>query len=126
MRLPWRLTFVKRGEEFCERTNLRSAKLFGRQRAWLLFAIASLATVGCGTGSAPLPTAPDPKSAARDTPSEPVEVALVLNWFPEAEHGGYFAALVHGYYKQAGLKVKILPGGPSAAVLQRVAGQRVE
>ena len=53
------------------------------------------------------------------------EVELALNWFPEAEHGGYFAALVHGYYKEAGLSVKILPGNASAAVPQRVASRRV-
>lgn len=48
------------------------------------------------------------------------QVTLVLNWFPEAEHGGYYAALVHGYYEQAGLKVTIVPGGPSAASIQQV------
>jgi NitT/TauT family transport system substrate-binding protein len=45
----------------------------------------------------------------------------MLNWRPEAEHGGYYAALVHGYYKDAGLEVEIIPGGPSAPVLQQVA-----
>jgi len=52
-------------------------------------------------------------------------VELALNWFPEAEHGGYFAALVHGYYRDAGLDVKILPGTASSAVLQRVARNQV-
>jgi NitT/TauT family transport system substrate-binding protein len=99
--------------------------LFDRKRLWLLLAIVSLAP-GCGTGPASSQTASSAKSATRDTRSEPEAVALALNWFPEAEHGGYIAALVHGYYKEAGLEVKILPGGPSAAVLQRVAGRRVE
>ena len=48
------------------------------------------------------------------------EVSLVLNWYPEAEHGGYYAALVHGFYEETGLKVTILPGGPNAPVLQKV------
>jgi NitT/TauT family transport system substrate-binding protein len=124
--LPWQSTFVKRGEESCGGTNLKSAKLFVRQRLWLLLAIVSLAPTGCGKGPAPSPTSSDTKSAKRDAHFEPDEVSLALNWFPEAEHGGYFAALVHGYYEEAGLKVNILPGGPSAAVLQRVAARRVE
>lgn len=48
------------------------------------------------------------------------EVSLVLNWYPEAEHGGYYAALVHGFYEEAGLDVTIIPGGPNAPVLQKV------
>lgn len=48
------------------------------------------------------------------------EVSLILNWYPEAEHGGYYTALVEGYYEEAGLKVTIVPGGPNAPVLQKV------
>jgi NitT/TauT family transport system substrate-binding protein len=48
-------------------------------------------------------------------------VTLQLNWFPEAEHGGFYAALVHGYYKDAGLDVTILSGGPETPVVQQVA-----
>ena len=49
------------------------------------------------------------------------KVSLALNWFPEAEHGGFYAAQVHGYYQKRGLEVKILGGGPDAPVIQRVA-----
>ncbi len=48
-------------------------------------------------------------------------VRIALNWFPEPEHGGFYAALVHGYYQEAGLDVEILPGGPDVPLLQRVA-----
>jgi len=48
------------------------------------------------------------------------QVTLVLNWYPEAEHGGYYAALVHGFYEEAGFKVTIVPGGPGAAVIPKV------
>jgi len=54
------------------------------------------------------------------------KVQLKLNWFPEAEHGGFYAALVHGYYREAGLDVEILPGGPKEPVLQSVASGRVD
>jgi len=49
------------------------------------------------------------------------KVTLMLNWFPEAEHGGFYAALVHGYFEEAGLDVEIIPGGPGAPVQQKVA-----
>ena len=49
------------------------------------------------------------------------KVQLALNWFPEAEHGGFYAAQVHGYYKAQGVEVEILGGGPNAPVIQRVA-----
>lgn len=49
------------------------------------------------------------------------KVQLALNWFPEAEHGGLYAAAVHGYYEENGVEVEILGGGPDAPVIQRVA-----
>ena len=51
----------------------------------------------------------------------PTAVQLALNWFPEAEHGGLYAAAVHGYYEESGVEVEILGGGPDAPVIQRVA-----
>ncbi|MCA9123382.1 MAG: ABC transporter substrate-binding protein [Planctomycetales bacterium] len=53
-------------------------------------------------------------------------ITLMLNWYPEAEHGGYFAALVHGYYEDAGLDVTIIPGGPNAPVVQQTARAAVD
>ncbi|WAS90134.1 ABC transporter substrate-binding protein [Nannocystis punicea] len=57
---------------------------------------------------------------------DPQRVRIALNWFPEVEHGGYFAALVHGYYKEEGLDVELVPGRPEAPVLPQVAAGRVE
>lgn len=51
---------------------------------------------------------------------------LALNWFPEAEHGGFFAAQASGLYRAAGLDVKLLSGGPGVPVLQQVATGRVD
>ncbi|GAB4147290.1 MAG: ABC transporter substrate-binding protein [Planctomycetaceae bacterium] len=48
------------------------------------------------------------------------KITLVLNWYPEAEHGGYYAALVHGYYRDAGLDVTIIPGGKGVPVIAKV------
>jgi NitT/TauT family transport system substrate-binding protein len=70
------------------------------------------------------------RPAKAEEPEFPVDptlpkVTLQLNWFPEAEHGGYYAALVHGFYQEAGLNVKILPGGPETPVVQQVARRGV-
>lgn len=54
------------------------------------------------------------------------KVRLQLNWFPEAEHGGFYAALVEGYYEDAGLDVEIIKGAPGAPVIQQVARGAIE
>jgi NitT/TauT family transport system substrate-binding protein len=53
------------------------------------------------------------------------KVRLALNWFPEAEHGGFYAAERYNYYLDEGLQIEILPGGKSP-VLPAVAAGQVE
>jgi NitT/TauT family transport system substrate-binding protein len=42
------------------------------------------------------------------------KVSFGTNWVAEAEHGGFYQALVDGTYKKYGLDVTIVPGGPNA------------
>lgn len=49
------------------------------------------------------------------------KVVLQSDWFPQAEHGGFYQALAKGYYREAGLDVEILPGGPGATIKLSVA-----
>ena len=49
------------------------------------------------------------------------KIVLQADWYPQPEHGGFYDALVKGYYKQEGLDVTIVPGGPYLSVPQRVA-----
>src|SRR6266508_1074739 len=44
---------------------------------------------------------------------ELTKVTLQLKWVTQAQFAGYYAALQKGYYKQAGLDVKIKTGGPT-------------
>ncbi len=37
---------------------------------------------------------------------------FATNWYPQAEHGGYYQALADGTYEACGLDVTIEPGGP--------------
>src|SRR5260370_41073896 len=41
------------------------------------------------------------------------KVSFGTNWVAEAEHGGFFQALADGTYKNYGLDVTIVPGGPN-------------
>jgi NitT/TauT family transport system substrate-binding protein len=41
------------------------------------------------------------------------KVSFGTNWVPEAEHGGFFQAVADGTYKNYGLDVTIVPGGPN-------------
>jgi NitT/TauT family transport system substrate-binding protein len=49
------------------------------------------------------------------------KVILQSDWFPQAEHGGYYQALARGFYRDAGLDVEIWPGGPGAGIKLKVA-----
>jgi len=43
----------------------------------------------------------------------PAPLAMQLGWFANAQMAGDFTAIGKGYFKDAGLDVKIVPGGPS-------------
>ncbi len=53
-------------------------------------------------------------------------VKLALNWVPEPEFGGFYAARDQGAFKKHGLEVEILGGGAGVPVLQMVATGQVE
>jgi NitT/TauT family transport system substrate-binding protein len=52
-------------------------------------------------------------------------IQLALDWFPEPEHGGLFAAEVAGDYSSNNLDLELLAGHPDAPVLAQVAAGRV-
>jgi len=54
------------------------------------------------------------------------KVSLMLNWYPEAEHGGFYAAREHGIFEKYGLSVEIVAGGPNAPVAQELVTGRVQ
>ncbi len=89
-----------------------------RLRCWPL--VLALLCAGCGEGK----QLPEDNSAT-EIVRPPTAVSLQLNWFPEAEHGGFFSADVHQLYDNAGLDVEIRPGGPGVQVVTQVATGRV-
>ncbi|MFK7817126.1 MAG: ABC transporter substrate-binding protein [Planctomycetaceae bacterium] len=73
----------------------------------------------CGCGSSE--DAANADTSGTETP----EVTVILNWFPEAEHGGFYAASIHGFYEEVGLNVVIKKGGPGTKVVANVEVGRV-
>jgi NitT/TauT family transport system substrate-binding protein len=53
-------------------------------------------------------------------------VRFQADWYPQPEHGGFYTALAKGYYKDEGLDVQILPGGPYVTGTTQVAAGQVE
>lgn len=57
---------------------------------------------------------------ASQTETGLTQVILQADWYPQPEHGGFFAALVKGYYKEEGLDLTIEPLGPYLSVEKQV------
>lgn len=49
------------------------------------------------------------------------KVSLILNWKPEPEFGGFYAAQENGAFQSQNLNVEILPGGSGTPAIQMVA-----
>jgi NitT/TauT family transport system substrate-binding protein len=50
--------------------------------------------------------------AAAPAGGELVKIPFQTDWYAQAEHGGFYQALAKGYYKEAGMDIDIIPGGP--------------
>jgi NitT/TauT family transport system substrate-binding protein len=82
-----------------------------RSRIWLSVAVtAMLALAACGaqTGSSTEPSDGGDDGNGGETAS----VQLQLQWAPQAQFAGYFAAAEQGFYTDENLDVEILDGGP--------------
>ena len=78
--------------------------------AFALLAALLVALVGCG-GS----------SRSADSSGGLDKVTLTLDWYPNADHAGIYAAQAEGYFEDAGLEVEIQQPSDPSAVLQLVA-----
>ena len=77
-----------------------------------------LGLTGCDNRSSPTSTTDLSAAATR--------VKLALNWVPEPEFGGFYAAEINGDYRRHGLEVEILPGGAGTPSVQMVGAGQVE
>jgi NitT/TauT family transport system substrate-binding protein len=83
----------------------------------------------CQPGAAPTPgatpattpgTTPAGETPGQTPTGELTRVQLQLQWAPQAQFAGYFAAKAEGFYEAQGLDVEILDGGPD--VIPQVVG----
>jgi NitT/TauT family transport system substrate-binding protein len=57
-------------------------------------------------------------------PTQPL--VLALNWKPEPQFGGFYAAQVAGYYRKNNLDVKIIEGGSGTPTIQMLLAGKVD
>ncbi len=74
---------------------------------------AALVAVGACTPAAS--TAPSAPGSAAPTGGGGTAVRLQLQWTPQAQFAGYFAAEEQGYYEEEDLNVEMVDGGPTIA-----------
>ncbi|MGH2418474.1 MAG: ABC transporter substrate-binding protein, partial [Candidatus Limnocylindria bacterium] len=112
-------------------------------RIFTILMVIGLVLAACGTGGTgqATPTAEESEPAASEPAGSepvgsepaatsdcgnealggPVAVDFQLQWVPQAQFAGYFAAKDLGMYEEAGLDVTLLDGGPDIAPQQVVA-----
>ena len=56
----------------------------------------------------------------------PRKIRLQLNWFPEPEFGGFYAAEADGGFAKRGLQVELLPGSADVPGAQLLAAGQVD
>jgi NitT/TauT family transport system substrate-binding protein len=83
---------------------------FSRKGSALALGVVLLMAAACNGGSAPS------ASSAALTP-----VKFQLQWVAQSQFAGYYAAIDQGYYKDVGLDVSLLLGGPNVNNVQVVA-----
>jgi NitT/TauT family transport system substrate-binding protein len=92
-----------------------------KHRRYWVAGIVALALMGAVWAAAGAGASPAKSSKAAAT-----KVTLQLKWVTQAQFAGYYAAKEKGYYKQAGLDVRIKVGGPDITPEQVVAGGQAE
>lgn len=65
-------------------------------------------------------------SCAAAIAAAPTKISVQLDWVPEPEHGGLYQALARGFFREAGLDVTLIPGGPGVQVMPSVATGKVD
>ena len=52
-------------------------------------------------------------AAAFATDKPLAKITVQLDWVAEPEHGGFYQALARGFFRDEGLDVTVVPGGPT-------------
>ncbi len=95
-------------------TDERQVMMAGmiRYLLWIFLCVSAVPWfIGCDNGQAA---------------SEGSKVRLALNWKPEPQFGGFYAALADDIYRDEGLQVDILPGGAGRPTIQMLGAGSTE
>jgi NitT/TauT family transport system substrate-binding protein len=83
-----------------------------RSRIGLALAMSgALLLAACQPAASPEESEEAPSGSAGAGGGEAASVQLQLQWTPQAQFGGYYAAAEQGYYEEENLTVEFLPGG---------------
>jgi len=86
-------------------------RLHGKLLPCFVFALAVALAGGCAKKPA--------DSSAPPAPARP-KIIVQLDWVAEPEHGAFYTAEALGYFRDEGLDVTLLQGGPNAYALAKV------
>jgi NitT/TauT family transport system substrate-binding protein len=103
-----------------------------KKRGSALLAVVAMVFAACSGAATPAPSAAAPSAAApsaatsaapesqapASAAAEAATVRLQLQWAPQAQFAGYFAADKQGYFKAENLTVTMVPGGPDVVPQQ--------
>src|SRR3954452_20651717 len=90
------------------------------RKRWVVWVAALLAVVVAAAAGVATRANAAPKQAKL------TKITLQLEWVPQAQFAGYYAASLKGYYKQAGLDVTLKNGGPDIIPEQVVASGQAQ
>lgn len=117
---PQRLWNWLRGRKMPSRTTIG---------LWMSATLLLLPLAGCrrpGASSSPPEASSAEASSAPAKAPTAAKVRLQLNWLPDAQFGGFYAARILGEYTREGLDVEIIAGGPGSQPIPRVAIGQIE
>lgn len=98
------------------------------KRLSILFLLIVVGALGaaCGGASGNSGSTDADASTTGAASGKPDKVTLTLDWYPNADHAGLYAAKAQGYFEDANLDVAIKQPSDPSAVLQLVAAGRSE
>jgi len=67
-----------------------------------------------------------PKAAGPAASAPPLKIIVQLDWVAEPEHGAFYTAEALGFFREEGLDVTLVQGGPNTYVLNKVAAGQVQ
>lgn len=87
----------------------------------LRFLFTALVAIGISFALGCAKQTPDPANAEGLLP-----IVVQLDWIAEPEHGGFYQAIARGWFREAGLDVRLDQGGPNAFGMQKLASGQAQ